>query len=71
MNDKATPAKRTVKVWMAISVEIDIDALEAEYGRTFTVAEARDDVKSCIPSIISQALYPELTNIVLNVTTTK
>lgn len=65
---KVAPAKRrTTKVWMAVSVEIDVDALEAEYGRSFTIAEAKQDVKDSIPSVLAQVLYPEDSKVVLNV----
>lgn len=65
--------KRTVKVWMAVSVEIDIDELAQEYGRTFTVAEARQDVKDSILGALTQAIYPQhaIDKIVLSVKETK
>jgi hypothetical protein len=62
---------RTIKVWIGLSVEVDVDALEAEYGRTFTAAEARQDVKDSIPNVLYQAIYPESANIITSVKETK
>lgn len=62
---------RSLKVWIGVSIVIDVDALEAEYGRTFTAAEARADVKDSVPGILTQVLYPERSNIVLDVKETK
>lgn len=71
MNDTTTAKPRTIKVWAQVSIEVDVDALAAEYGRSFTIAEAREDVFESISGVLAQTLYPESTNIVLHVTAKK
>jgi hypothetical protein len=58
---------RTLKVNTNVTIEIDLDALEAEYGRPYTVAEAREEVKDSVPGILQQVLFPETSNIVISV----
>lgn len=51
--------KRTIKVAAYVTFDLDVSALEAEYGRTFTNAEARQDAKDSLVGVIAQTLYPE------------
>lgn len=62
--------RRTLKVWTAVSIEIDLDALEAEYGIT-GVKEARADVKASVVGVLQQALYAEQSGVVIDVKESK
>lgn len=53
---------RTVKVAVYIVVEVDIDALEAEYGQKYSRAEAIADARSSMITAATQAAYPAASN---------
>ena len=50
--------KRTVKVALYVVVEVDIDQLEACYGQSYTVKEARDDAWNAMFNAATTASYP-------------
>lgn len=58
----AENTKRTITVGIYLSVTIDVDALSDEYGHTFTVAEAREDVKASAFNAVASAMYPMESN---------
>lgn len=62
---------RTIKVWMQVSIEVDLDEMENEYGRAFNEREARADVRDSVSGILYQTLYPEGSGIVKDVKVTK
>lgn len=51
--------KRIIKVAAYVVVEVDVEELEATYGRSFTNAEAREDVRESIYNTAVQAAYPQ------------
>ena len=61
MNDKQQ-APRTTKVGIYLTVEINIDELEAEYGREYTTAEAKADAWNAMYSAAVTAAYPSDSN---------
>ena len=58
--EMATPIAphRKTLVKLVMTVEVDIDELEAEYGRTFTVREAQDDARQSMYNAAATAAYP-------------
>ena len=62
---------KLMKVWIGLSITIDADALEDEYGEQYTTAEARADVKASVVGVLSQVLYPESSHIVVDVKETR
>jgi hypothetical protein len=54
-----TDKKRTTLVKLVMTVEVDIDELEAEYGRTFTTREAQDDVRWSMLNTAMEGAYGE------------
>lgn len=52
------PKPRTVKVALYVVVEVNVDALEAEYGQPFTNAEAREDAWQSMFNAATTAAYP-------------
>lgn len=50
---------RKVKVAVYMVIEMDVEALEAEFGRSFTNAEARQDLWDSAVSAVQQQTYPQ------------
>lgn len=56
---EALKPSRIIKVAVYVVVEVDVAELEAEYGRSYTVAEARQEVQDSIRGAGVQAAFPE------------
>lgn len=55
----AQDGKHTITVGIYLSVTVDLDELNAEYGTNYTVAEAREDVKASAFNAVAQTMYPQ------------